>query len=181
MEQTFGYTTALLARTPAALDALLRGLPDAWTRANEGDGTWSACDIVGHLIYCERTDWLPRAKIILEFGDARPFDPFDRMGHIEDMQGKSLPALLDEFARRRSENLVELRALNLQPHDLTRRGSHPSLGQVTLSQLLAAWAAHDLNHLHQLGRVMARQYREAVGPWAQYMGAMHCKSHSAPA
>jgi hypothetical protein len=181
MEQNLDQTVALLARTPASLDALLRGLPDAWTRANEGENTWSAYDILGHLIYCERTDWLPRAKIILKFGDARPFDPFDRMGHVHDVQGKSLHTLLDEFGRRRSENLTELRALNLQQQDLNRPGNHPSLGPVTLSQLLAAWAAHDLNHLHQLGRVMALQYREAVGPWAQYMGAMHCKAHSAPA
>ena len=181
MEQNLDQTLALLARTPAAFDALLRGLPDTWTRANEGDDTWSAYDIVGHLIHCERTDWLPRAKIILQFGDARPFDPFDRLGHVQDVQGKSLHTLLDEFARRRTENLAELRALHLQPEQLKLQGRHPVFGPVTLSQLLAAWAAHDLNHLHQLGRVMAIQYREAVGPWAQYMGAMHCKSHSAPA
>jgi hypothetical protein len=181
MEHNLEQTLSLLDRTPATLDALLRGLPDAWTLCNEGEKTWSAYDVVGHLIHCERTDWLPRAKIILQFGDSRSFDPFDRWGHVHEVQGKSLNDLLGEFARLRAQNLTELRALHLQPRQLDLHGRHPSLGIVTLSELLAAWAAHDLNHLHQIARVMAVQYRQPVGPWARYMGVMHCTGHSEPA
>jgi DinB superfamily len=171
---------AVLRRTPAALDALLRGLPDIWVRGNEGKDTWSAFDIVGHLIVGERTDWMPRARIILENGEARPFDPFDRFAQAKHNQGKSLPQLLDEFARLRSENLASLQSLNLQPKDWTRRGRHPELGVVTLSQLLATWAVHDLTHVHQLSRVMAHRYRDAVGPWSAYLGVLNCAAHSAP-
>jgi hypothetical protein len=180
MEQNLQYTTALLARTPAVLDALLRDLPDAWTLRNEGAGTWSAFEIVGHLIHGERTDWIPRARVILEFGETRNFDPFDRWAQERESEGKSLEDLLDEFARLRTEGLSELRAMNLQPADLERRGRHPALGDVTLSQLLAAWAAHDLTHLHQISRVMAHQYDAAVGPWHAYLGVMKCGGHSAP-
>jgi DinB superfamily len=170
-------TIAVLTRTPAALDALLRGLPDSWVLANEGNDSWSAFDIVGHLIVGEHTDWMPRARIILENGEARPFDPFDRFAQAKESEGKSLEQLLDEFARLRNENLDALKALNLQAQDLTRRGTHPRLGTVTLSQLLATWAAHDLTHLHQLSRVLAYQYREAVGPWSAYLGVLHCDGH----
>lgn len=173
-------TVSLLSRTPAALDALLRDLPESWTRCNEGGTTWSAFDVVGHLIHCERADWMPRAKMILQFGESRTFEPFDREGLVRETRGKSLEQLLDEFARLRSENLRELRALNLRPEDLERRGRHPGFGTVTLSQLLATWAAHDLTHLHQLSRVMAHQYRAAVGPWTVYLGVMQCAGHSAP-
>lgn len=180
MEHNLPNTIALLARTPAALNALLRDLPDTWTLHNEGGDTWTVFDVVAHLIYGERTDWMPRARIILQSGESRAFDPFDRAGHVCDSQGKSLPQLLDEFARLRSENLDQLRAMNLRPEDLARRGRHPALGGVTLSQLLATWAAHDLTHLHQISRVMAYQYREAVGPWGAYMGVMKCDGHSEP-
>ncbi len=173
-------TVAVLARTPATLDAMLRGLPDTWVRCNEGKDTWSAFDIVGHLIVGERTDWMTRLRIILENGEARPFDPFDRFAQFRETQGKSLEQLLDEFARLRSENLVALQQLNLQPDDFTRRGRHPALGVVTLSELLATWAVHDLTHMHQLSRVMAYQYREAVGPWNAYLGVLRCAGHSAP-
>jgi hypothetical protein len=171
---------ALLARTPAALDALLRDLPDSWTLRNEGENTWSAFDVVGHLIHGDRTDWMPRARMILQFGETRAFEPFDRWGQARESEGKSLGQLLDEFARLRRESLAELHALNLRPEDLGRRGRHPALGVVTLSELLATWAAHDLTHLHQISRVMAYQYREAVGPWSAYLGVMHCAGHSAP-
>ena len=157
-------TISLLSRTPAALNALLRDLPDTWTLRNEGENTWSAYDVVGHLNHGERTDWLPRVKRILEFGETKPFDPFDRWAQERESQGKSLPQLLDEFASLRAENVTGLRALNLQPRDLERRGLHPTQGVVTMSDLLATWAAHDLTHLHQIARVMAHQYREAVGP-----------------
>ncbi len=175
--------TAVLARTPASLDALLRGLPQSWVYCNEGKDTWSAFDIMGHLIVGERTDWMPRARIILEHGlekgEARAFDPFDRFAQEKESQGKSLEQLLDEFALLRGENLAALEALNLQPEDLTRRGRHPALGAVTLSQLLATWVVHDLTHLHQLSRVMAHQYRDAVGPWSAYLGVLKCGGHSA--
>jgi hypothetical protein len=170
---------AVLARTPAVLDALLRGLPGIWVRRNEGDGGWSAFEIVGHLIVGERTDWMVRARIILESGEARPFDRFDRLAQFQESQDRPLEELLDDFARLRSENLAALQALNLQHEDLARRGTHPELGVVTLSELLATWAVHDLTHLHQLSRVMAHQYREAVGPWTAYLGVLHCAGHSA--
>jgi hypothetical protein len=185
-------TTAVLTRTPATLNALLRGLPDVWLLRNEGEDTWSAFDIVGHLIVGERTDWMPRARIILqhglqhglkhglEHGEARPFDPFDRFAQKKESLGKSLENLLDDFTDLRAENLAALKAMNLQPADLNRRGQHPALGVVTLSELLATWAVHDLTHLHQLSRVMAHQYRDTVGPWKAYLGVLHCTGHSAP-
>ena len=178
MKQELDHTIALLSRTPATLDTLLRGLPEAWTLGNEGDNTFSPFDVVGHLIHGERTDWIPRARIILQSGEARPFDRFDRLAQARESQGKSLGQLLDEFARLRAENLKELRALRLRPEDLERRGQHPVLGTVTLSQLLATWAAHDLTHLHQISRAMAHQYREAVGPWTRFLGVMQCAGHS---
>jgi hypothetical protein len=171
---------AVLTRTPATLDALLRGMPDIWVRRNEGTDTWSPFDIVGHLVVGERTDWMPRARIILEKGEARPFDPFDRFAQAKESQGKSLEQLLDEFALLRRENLAALRGMKLHPADLPRRGTHPALGGVTLSELLATWAVHDLTHVHQLSRVMAHQYRDAVGPWSAYLGVLHCTGHSAP-
>ena len=170
---------ALLGRTPAALNALLRDLPESWTACNEGDDTWSAFDVVGHLIHGERTDWMPRVERILNFGECRAFDPFDRFAQAKQSPGKTLPQLLDEFAGLRSENLGKLRALNLQTEDFGKKGKHPALGVVTLSELLATWAAHDLTHLHQISRIMGYQYREAVGPWKAYLGVMHCSGHGA--
>jgi hypothetical protein len=180
MEHNLSHTISLLTRTPAALNALLRDLPEAWTSRNEGENTWSAFDVVGHLIHGERTDWMPRARIVLQFGETKAFEPFDRGGHVRESQGKSLAQLLDEFSHVRSQSLAELRALNLRPEDLKRRGRHPALGVVTLSELLAAWAAHDLTHLHQISRIMAHQYREAVGPWSAYLGVLQCAGHSSP-
>ncbi len=171
---------SLLTSTPGTLDALLRGLPDTWIRCNEGKDTWSAFDIVGHLICGERTDWMPRVRIILENGETRAFDPFDRLAQSRESRGKSLEQLLNEFARLRQENLMALQALNLGPEALTRRGKHPELGVVTLSELLATWVAHDLTHIHQLSRLMAYQYRDAVGPWSVYLGVLQCAGHSAP-
>jgi len=169
--------TALLSRTPAALEGLLRGLPDRWVHRNEGDNTWSAFDVVGHLIHGEHADWIPRTRIILEHGEARTFDPFDRLAQKRESRGKSLEQLLEEFACARATNLTTLTALNLQPEDFKRRGRHPALGVVTLSELLSTWPAHDLTHLHQLSRVMAYQYRKAVGPWSNFMGVMKCAGH----
>ncbi|HEV2114671.1 MAG TPA: DinB family protein [Terriglobales bacterium] len=173
-------TISLLTRTPAALNALLRDLPETWTLRNEGDNTWNAFDVLGHLIHGERTDWMPRARMILQFGESKTFEPFDRRAQERESRGKSLGQLLDEFARLRSESLDALRVLNLQPQDLERRGRHPELGVVTLSQLLATWAAHDLTHLHQISRIMAHQYRQAVGPWSAFLGVMKCAGHSSP-
>jgi hypothetical protein len=169
---------SLLSRTPVALDALLRDLPESWTHRNEGENTWSPFEIVGHLIHGERADWVPRANMILQSGESQTFAPFDRTGHAKEIQGKSLAQLLDEFARVRAANLAALRVLNIQPADLDRRGRHPALGVVTLSQLLSTWAAHDLTHLHQLSRVMAHQSRQAVGPWGAYLGVLKCAGHS---
>jgi hypothetical protein len=180
MEQNLQHTIALLTRTPATLNVLLRDLPEEWTMRNEGDRTWSAFDVVGHLIHGERTDWMPRLRRILESGESRAFDPFDRWAQERESQGKTLPEMLDEFSDLRAQNLNELRALKLQPEDFSRRGRHPALGIVTLSELLATWAAHDLTHLHQISRVMAYQYRAAVGPWKAFLGVMQCAGHSAP-
>jgi hypothetical protein len=171
-------TISLLSRTPAALNLLLRDLPESWTLRNEGENTWTPVEIVGHLIHAERTDWIPRARIILQFGESQPFLPFDRLGHLKESQGKSLSQLLDEFTRVRSASLGELHALNLRQADLDCRGQHPALGAATLSQLLATWAVHDLTHLHQLARVMAHQYSEAVGPWSVFLGVLKCSAHS---
>jgi hypothetical protein len=178
MESTLSQTMALLSNTPSALNALLRNLPEFWTSRNEGGETFSPFDVIGHLIHGERTDWMERTRIILKHGDSQPFPKFDRYAQQRESEGKSLPQLLDEFSRLRAKNLAELRALNLQPEDLNRRGQHPGLGSVTLGELLSTWAAHDLTHLHQISRTMAHQYREAVGPWSRYLGVMHCNGHS---
>jgi hypothetical protein len=171
-------TISLLSRTPAALNALLRDLPETWTQCNEAENTWTPFVVVGHLIYADRSAWVPRAKFVLQHGEKRTFEPFDRQGQAGEMQGKSLAQLLDEFARVRSANLNELRAMNLRPEDLERPGRHPAFGPVTLSQLLATWAAHDLTHLHQITRIMAHQYRDIVGPFRRYLGVLHCEGHS---
>jgi DinB superfamily len=180
MEHNLPHTISLLIRTPAVLDALLRDLPEIWTHQNEGESTWSAFDVLGHLIHGERTDWMPRARMILQSGESQAFEPFDRQGHVRESEGKSMDQLLDEFARLRQKNLDELRALNLRRQDLEMSGRHPALGVVTLSQLLATWAVHDLTHLHQISRVMAHQYRQAAGPWNKYLGVLQCVGHSAP-
>jgi hypothetical protein len=159
----------ILARTPAALDALLRGLPEPWVTAHEGGETWSPFDVVGHLIHGERTDWMPRARIILEQGEARAFDRFDRLAQFTASRDRTLDNLLDEFAAARRESLRELDARRVTDADLDRRGTHPELGGVTLRQLLATWVAHDLDHVVQTSRVLARQYTDEVGPWRAYL------------
>jgi hypothetical protein len=181
MDFNLQNSVALLARTPATLNALLRDLPDAWTTASEGENTWTPVDVVAHLLYTDRSNWKPRAQTILQFGETKPFDPFRRFGHIDEREGKSLPQLLDEFAKVRSAILIEIRAWNLGQNDLDKRGQHPALGTVTLSQLFAAWTVHDQTHLHQITRILAHQYREAVGPWAKFLGVLQCNGHSVPA
>jgi hypothetical protein len=181
MEQSLENTVALLERTPAALDALLRGLPEMWTESNERENTWSVLEVVAHLIHAENEDWIPRARVILRSGEDGVFAPFDREGHVRYSRDKTLDQLLDEFAQARAKGLGELAELKLTAEDLKRRGRHPSFGVVTLSQLLATWAAHDLTHLHQISRIMAFQYRTAVGPWVRFLGVMQCTGHSAGA
>jgi hypothetical protein len=161
--------TAILARTPSTLDALLRGLPVSWTLAHEGGETWSPFDVMGHLIHGEETDWIPRAKIILTHGDARAIDRFDRLAQFTASAGRTLPSLLDDFARLRKANLRELGSFDLTDADLDRRGRHPELGVVTLRQLLATWVTHDLDHIMQISRVLACQYSDHVGPWRAYL------------
>jgi hypothetical protein len=160
---------AILERTPPALDALLRGLPDGFAFGHEGGETWSPFDVIGHLIHGEETDWIPRARIILEHGEARTFDTFDRLAQAEASKGRTLASLLDEFATLRQTNLRALAAMSLTEADLQRTGRHPAFGRVTLGQLLATWVAHDLDHVMQISRVLARQYTDAVGPWRAYL------------
>jgi len=159
----------LLTRTPAALDAMLRGLPDHWVHAHEGADTWSPFDVVGHLIHCEETDWLVRARIIMEHGDSKPFPAFDRFAQFEASKGRTLADLLDEFAGLRAQRLLELAEMNLTDADLDRRGQHPVFKSVTLRQLLATWVAHDFDHIVQISRVLATQYADEVGPWREYL------------
>jgi uncharacterized damage-inducible protein DinB len=162
---------AVLERTPATIAAMLRGLPDGWIRATEGEGTWSPFDVVGHLIHGEHTDWMTRARHILA-GETRPFDPFNREAQFAESEGKTLDELLTTFASLRRENLKALADLRLSAADLERRGQHPALGEVTLAQLLATWVVHDLDHLGQIARVMAKRYGTAVGPWQAYLSIL---------
>lgn len=162
---------AILERTPASLSALLKSLPETWVRATEGDGTWSPYDVMGHLIHGERADWIPRARHIMA-GDSRPFEPFDRTAQFTDSQGKSLAELLVTFADLRRENVAALVAMNLTEDDLRRRGLHPELGDVTLEQLLATWVVHDLDHVVQIARTMAKVYTQTTGPWSEYLSIL---------
>jgi hypothetical protein len=163
---------AVLERTPHTLRALLAGLPPVWTDATEGPETWSPYVIVGHLIHGERADWIPRARIILDQGPDRRFPPFDRLAQFRESEGKSLGALLDEFERLRAESLATLARWRLTDAQLALEGEHPAFGPVTLRQLLATWVAHDLSHVAQTARVMAKQYRDAIGPWRAYLPIM---------
>ena len=160
---------AVLERTPATFRALLDGLPDAWLLSDEGPNTFSAFDNLGHLIHGERTDWIPRARIILAQGDVRRFEPFDRFAQVRESEGKSVNELLKEFAALRKQNIATLRGWNLEERDFALQGEHPELGMVTLRQLIATWVAHDLGHVAQTARVMAKRYREDVGPWRAYL------------
>jgi hypothetical protein len=171
----FDLTTglAVLERTPAVIDALLSDLPAEWTTGNEGGETWTPFDVVGHLIDGELTDWMPRVRIIVEQSARRRFDPVDRFVHISRNKGRALDELLAEFRQLRAKNLSDLRALGLTPAQLQLGGEHPAFGSVTLEQLLATWVAHDLGHLAQITRVMAKQYQAAVGPWEAYLPVLH--------
>jgi hypothetical protein len=159
----------VLERTPGVLLGLLGSQPDGWTRQDEGPGTWSPYDVVGHLIHGERTDWIPRLRVVLQHGTARAFEPFDREAQFRESRDRSLSALLVEFASLRAASLRELRAAGLGEAHWDLRGMHPELGAVTLRNLLATWVVHDLGHVAQVARVMARQYRDEVGPWRAYL------------
>ena len=172
MEFRFDEALPVLQRTPTVLRALLSELPAAWTGATEGPGTWSPFDVVGHVIHGERTDWVPRIEHLLRHGDAEPFPVFDREAMFSASKGRSLGELLETFAGLRTESLARLRELGLTDADLTRVGRHPEFGVVTLGQHLATWVAHDLGHVGQVVRVMARQYSDAVGPWRAYLSIL---------
>lgn len=172
MEFTLDRTLEILERTPRVLRALLSGLSEDWTHTPYGPDTWSAREVVAHLIHGEVTDWIPRARIILEEGEARHFDPFDRAGHAEPSRGQSLAQLLDEFEDLRKRNLAMLQSWQLTEAHLDKRGRHPALGPATLRQLLATWAVHDLNHMAQCCKAMAHQYKGEVGPWEAYLSIL---------
>jgi hypothetical protein len=162
---------AILERTPGSVTALLSGLPETWIKATEGEGTWSPYDVIGHLIHGERTDWIPRARHILA-GEIRPFEAFDRTAQFTESEGKSLGELLQIFADLRRENIAILTGMNLTEADLERKGMHPELGEVMLGQLLATWVVHDLDHVAQITRTMAKAYGEATGPWTAYLSIL---------
>ena len=172
MEFKVEQAIEILRQTPATLDSLLTPLSTPWIQHNEGTNTWSPFDVVGHLIHGEETDWIPRARIIINDGELRSFEPFDRVAMFEKSKGKSLSQLLDTFSQLRSSNLRELERLKLTPAMLEKRGTHPELGTVTLGQLLATWVVHDLGHIAQIVRVMAQQYRDEVGPWTAYLSIL---------
>jgi len=172
MDYRFDEALPVLRRTPGVVRALLHDLPPSWTTATEGAGTWSPYDVVGHLIHGERTDWVPRIEHMLQHGDAVRLPPFDREAMFAASKGRSLDELLDAFERARGESLTRLQALGLTDADLEKRGRHPEFGVVTLGQHLATWVAHDLGHISQIVRVMARQYSDAVGPWRAYLSLL---------
>jgi hypothetical protein len=165
-------TKILLRRTPDVLEALLRGLPDPWVHEDEGPDTWSSFDVVGHLIEAEETNWIPRMRHLVAHGESAVFPPFDRCGFGEKSKGKSMAEMLGTFEKARARSLRELDELRLTPGDLGRKGRHPDFGPVTLGQLLATWALHDLNHLRQIVEALARQHAEAVGPWRAFLGIL---------
>jgi hypothetical protein len=172
MECNLDWIELILARTPMVLRTLLEGLPDGILRANYGPETWSPHEVVGHLLHGEKTDWIPRLRHILQAGDTVPFEPFDRNGHVALCREKTPRELLDLFQSLRAANLAELRSKSLQPPDLARSGRHPALGAVTLSELLATWAVHDLNHISQVCKAVAFQQAKAVGPWEAYLSIL---------
>ena len=169
MEYSFNKSLEILERTPAVLKTLLSGLSDDWTINNEGGETWSPYDVIGHLIHGETTDWMQRLALILDTQSDHKFKIFDRLAQFEESKGKTLDQLLDEFAKVRKANLEKLKALNLTESQLNLPGIHPSFGEVSLKNLLATWVAHDLDHIQQIVRVMAKQYKEEVGPWVEYL------------
>lgn len=169
MKHSTEKSIAVLERTPHVLHSLLSGLSEEWTSANEGENTWSAYDVVGHLIHGEKTDWMVRIRLILSKNESKTFAPFDRFAQFESSKGKSLTDLLDEFKALRSENIALFKSLGIDDTKFNQTGTHPAFGEVTLKQLLATWVVHDLDHISQITRVMAKQYKEEVGPWIEYL------------
>ncbi len=172
MEFNLSESIQILGKTPAVLSTLLENLTEAWIRTNEGEDTWSPYDVVGHLIHGEKTDWIPRALIILGPLEDKTFEPFERFAQFENSKGKSLRELLTEFSQLRSENLQKLKSLNIDEKALQRTGIHPEFGTVTLKQLLSAWVVHDLGHINQITRVMAKNYKNEAGPWPKYLSIL---------
>jgi hypothetical protein len=172
MKFSINRAIEILERTPQVLEAMLSGLSDEWIANNEGPDTWSPYDIIGHFIHGEKTDWIPRMEIILSAKADKAFEPFDRFAQFRDSRGKTLQQLLQEFKTLRTRNVERLRSANITPNVLTQTGKHPAFGGVTLSQLLSTWVVHDLNHISQTARVMAKQYKDEVGPWTEYLGIL---------
>jgi hypothetical protein len=175
MEFDIKKSIEILRQTPSVMEKLLKGLSDEWIFSNEGENTWSAYDIMGHLIHGEKTDWIPRLNIILNESGDKKFEPFDRFAQFTDSTGKTMDMLLSEFKQLRSDNLLSLLSLNVARDQFEMEGIHPAFGKVTLSELLAAWVVHDLNHIAQIARVMSFQYEKAVGPWKEYLGILNWK------
>lgn len=169
MKYNLAEAITILERTPQVLAVYLKNLPESWIMNNEGGESWSPYDIIGHLVHGEKTDWITRAKIILSDQENKTFTPFDRFAQFNDSKGKTIDNLLDEFTTLRTNNLKTLKAMNIQPEDYNKTGMHPDLGMVTLEQLLSVWVAHDLGHIAQISRVMAKQYKDNVGPWKAYL------------
>jgi len=173
MNFSLSKSIEILERTPNVLTAMLQNLSAGWTFSNEGGETWNAYDIIGHLIHGEKTDWIPRMEIILSDKQDKTFVPFDRFAQFENSKGKSLAQLLDEFKTLRQQNMDLLHTKNLTEKDLEATGIHPAFGEVSLAQLLSAWTVHDLNHIAQISRVMAKHYKTDTGPWVEYLSILH--------
>jgi len=169
MQFSLENSLPILEQTPAVLRTFFAQLPEAWVNTNEGENTWSVFDVVGHLIHGEHTDWIPRTKLILSNNEVKTFIPFDRFAQFQDSRGKTLTQLLSTFKLLRHQNIISLKSFSISDTDLSKTGIHPEFGTVTLKQLLATWVAHDLGHIAQISRVMAKQYKEEAGPWTQYL------------
>lgn len=164
--------TQILSRTPQVIEALLKGISDDWLMNNEGENTWSAYEIVGHLIHGEMTDWIPRAKIILSNSPNKTFEPFDRFAQQRQGKARAMTDLLEEFKKLRTKNIKELLSFKIDEKTLKKKGIHPELGEVNLKELLSTWVVHDLGHISQISRVMSKQYKDEVGPWKEYLGIL---------
>lgn len=173
MQFDLSKSIEVLERTPAVLKTLLANLSPDWVFENEGPDTWSPYEVIGHLIHCEKTDWLVRAQIILSDKEDKTFEPFDRFAQLSAGKEKSLESLLEEFQALREKNLETLKSMQINAEKLKRTGIHPAFGEVTLAQLMSSWTVHDLGHIVQIVRVMAKQYKAEVGPWVEYLGVLH--------
>lgn len=173
MDYTIEHALQVLERTPHTLRSLLYDINKKWSQTNEGGETWSPYDVVGHLIHCDEDNWIPRIRIVLSDSVVRKFEPLDRFAQLKKSKGKSMNQLLDDLVTIRTSSIIQLRALNITNEKLSRTATHPELGMVTLSQLIATWVVHDLDHLSQIARVMAKQHKHEVGPWVQYMRVLN--------